>query len=113
MTHFSMDDPASGTGTLVLSGDLTIQHAQELKTVLVTAEQQVKHLVLKLEGVTQADLAALQLLCAMHRQLLDSGKQISIAGNIPRAFHDAVSAAGYTDCVKHGDTLGLWKGGSD
>ena len=114
MTHFNMEDPAAGQGALTLAGDLTIQRAQELKDVLVAATaSEVTTLVLNLEAVTGADLTALQLLCAAHRKLLDAGKALSLSGDAPRAFREAIDAAGFSGCVHQGDTVGLWKGVSE
>lgn len=101
------------SGTLALSGGLTIQRAQELKTVLVNASEQAQHLSLNLEQVSEVDLSGLQLLCALHRQLQGTGKQLTITGRIPEPFKAAVEISGYKLCSGEGDASGLWTGVSN
>lgn len=113
MTQFTMETSASGAMALNVSGDLTIQHAQALKEALMDAIGQVDHLVLRLEGVTGADLAGLQLLCAAQRHMLDRKKKFSVEGKIPSAFHEAVMLAGYVKCAGGADNSGIWKGVAD
>ena len=66
MIDFSLDDSGT-TGTLLLSGSLTIQQALPLKETLLRAVGEVNQLAINLEHVEGMDLTALQLLCAAHR----------------------------------------------
>lgn len=100
-------------GTLALSGGLTIQRAQELKAALVEATGKAERIVLNLEQVSEVDLSAIQLLCAMHRHLQENGKKLTLSGKLPESFLAAVEIAGYKNCSGEGDTSGLWTGVSN
>ncbi|MBF0175652.1 MAG: STAS domain-containing protein [Magnetococcales bacterium] len=102
----------SGTGTLTLAGDLTIQHARELKEALIDAVTQSMHLNLNFKDVERVDLAGLQILCAAHRSLLGRSKTLAIVSQVPDAFKAAVKVAGYDRCIEQEDPSGLWRGGN-
>ncbi|ABK43153.1 anti-sigma-factor antagonist [Magnetococcus marinus MC-1] len=93
---------------LQLTGDLTIQQAAELKESCVQAVQSGDSLVLNLSGVTRIDLAGLQILCAMHRALVDEGKSLTLQGEIPKPFKETVHIAGFQGCLS-ADQTRLWK----
>ncbi|MEO5339160.1 MAG: STAS domain-containing protein [Magnetococcus sp. MYC-9] len=112
MIDFSLDD--SGTsGTLMLSGSLTIQQAMPLKELLLRAVGEVNQLTINMEQVERLDLTALQLLCAAHRDLLKSGKQCVRQGTLPDALQRAVREAGFVGCAGEDDVMGLWTGASN
>ncbi|MBF0155065.1 MAG: STAS domain-containing protein [Magnetococcales bacterium] len=102
----------SGTGTLTLTGDLTIQHAQELKESLLEATLQSMHLNLNFKDVERVDLAGLQLLCAAHRSLLGRKKTLAVVSQVPDSLKEAVKAAGFDRCIDQDDPSGLWRGGN-
>ncbi|HIJ82862.1 MAG: anti-sigma-factor antagonist [Magnetococcales bacterium] len=109
MIDFSVND-SGDTGTLVLSGGVTIQHAVQLKETLLEGISVAKRLVVNLSDLEKADLTAVQLLCAAHRSLNDKGKSLDIEGNIADAWHSAVKDSGYTGCINTNDRSGLWTG---
>ncbi|MBF0142432.1 MAG: STAS domain-containing protein [Magnetococcales bacterium] len=109
MIDFKLDGSGS-RGTLVFSGDLTIQVANALKSALVDATGRVDHLVLDLSGVGRVDLTALQLLCVTHRKFLKSGKQVTLSGAVAETFKVAVDATGLAGCAGDDDNSGLWTG---
>ncbi|MEG3638402.1 STAS domain-containing protein [Magnetococcus sp. PR-3] len=96
--------------TLTLDGDLTIQQAAELKESCVNAVQNSENLALNISGVTRVDLAGIQLICAMHRALVDGGKHLTIQGEVPEAFRETVRIAGFQACVASDQTQ-LWNAG--
>lgn len=71
----------SGEGVLALSGELTIERAEELKLKLLKSIKKVDTLVLNLKKVTQVDLSCIQLLCSANRTFHEENKQISIKDN--------------------------------
>lgn len=103
-------DKSGDSGTLTLSGSITIQHAAQLKESLLEGVSAAKRLVIDLSEMDRADLSAIQLLCAAHRSLNDKGKPLTVAGTIPEAWHNAVKESGYTGCMNTDDTTGLWTG---
>jgi anti-anti-sigma regulatory factor len=52
---------------LTLSGELTIQYAELIRSKLLKSMQNIEHLTVRVEGATDVDLTCLQLLCASHR----------------------------------------------
>lgn len=112
MIEYSLDD-SSATGTLVLSGSLTIQYAQLLKDALIKAVGETKRLVLNMEQVEQMDLTALQLLCVAHRNLMQAGIPLDMEGAIPEIVSEVVRKSGFVGCTGQKDTIGLWMGETD
>lgn len=110
MIEFSLDS-ANATGTLVLSGSLTIQHAQPLQSALIKAVgESNKRMVINLEQVESIDLTALQLLYATHRDLKNMGKVFDVVGVIPDIVRQTVRDAGFLGCMDDGDNIRLWTG---
>ena len=107
MIDFSVDE-SSSTGTLTLSGDISIQFASALKETLLEGISKTESLVFNLEQVDRIDLSTVQLLCAAHRSLINSKKVLVVAGAIPNAIKETIAESGYTGCMGDGDTTGLW-----
>ena len=82
-------------GSLVLEGDMIIDHAEELKGILLEALKSRGSLDLNLEGINHVDLFGLQVLCAAHRSVFKAGKELTLIGKRPKALRDAVVMAGY------------------
>ena len=85
----------SDNGVIRLEGELNIQYAGRLKEMLLKAIAEVKELSLDLEGVTEADVACLQVLCAAHKTFLASNKELKTIGSVAAAFERAVNDSGY------------------
>jgi anti-anti-sigma factor len=107
MIDFSIDE-SSSTGTLTLSGDLTIQHASTLKETLLEGISNAQSLVINLEQVERMDLSTVQLLCAANRALQKADKNLVVAGAIPSAVKDTILESGYAGCMGDGDSSVLW-----
>lgn len=108
MIDLSIDEKES-LGTLVISGSITIQNAQDLHQALMDATAKANRLVLNLEGVDRMDLAALQLLCSAHRGIVDKGKTLTLAGNLSETVKQTITESGFVGCVKN-DKNSLWTG---
>ena len=85
-------------GTLVLSGELTIQNATSLKESLLDALNDVETCELDLTDVSQIDLAGIQVLFAAHKSALNRKKSLSFSGECPELLREAVVTSGL-DCV--------------
>ncbi|MDH4161381.1 MAG: STAS domain-containing protein [Nitrospirota bacterium] len=83
------------TGPLVLEGELVVEHAEELKKILLEALKNGDSLDIDIEHVDQADLFGLQTLCSAHRSAMKAGKKLTLVGVQSEAFRNAVSLAGY------------------
>ena len=66
-----------GTGRLVLSGDLSIRNAQMLYQQILDAKEKCSALHIVLEQVTSVDLALLQILFALRRDV-GGGIQLTV-----------------------------------
>ncbi|MEO5376981.1 MAG: STAS domain-containing protein [Magnetococcus sp. DMHC-6] len=97
--HYSLDE-ANQTATLTLLGEITIQHATELHSLLVQAVQQVNHLEINLKNLSKADLSTVQLLCSTYRQMKGNGKNFLFAKDVSDAFLKLIEATGYKGCLE-------------
>jgi anti-anti-sigma factor len=107
MIDFSIDE-SSSTGTLILSGDVTVQFATVLRETLLEVISNTVKLVLNIEHVERIDLSTVQLLCATHRALKKADKDLIVIGMIPEIVKETISDSGYNDCMSNRDSSGLW-----
>lgn len=99
---------------LALKGALTIERVSDLKNMLIEAFSRKDHVVLDLKGVTEVDLACLQLFCSAHRTSLEMHKQMTLESGQSEAFQQAVRDGGFTpSACSHKDPHQscLWIGG--
>jgi len=89
-------DAVSGSACLKLGGSLTIQHAAELKKVLVEASEGVDSMRLDLDEVAVFDLSSIQLLYACHQAMVGCGRSLQLSGECPTLFREAVERAGFS-----------------
>jgi len=66
MTNWSYDN-GTNTGTLMLTGEVTIHHVSDLKISLVEAFDSAEQVTVDVSATTAVDVAGVQLLCACHR----------------------------------------------
>lgn len=81
------------TKILRLSGDLLIQGAGELKSMLLEALTGTNDLEIDVSSVTEADISCLQLLCATHKAGMKLGKNVSFGNTRSAAFMDTMREA--------------------
>jgi anti-anti-sigma regulatory factor len=99
---------------LKLAGSWTIERAQELKHLLVTALRDNAFVTMDLQGVTEVDLSFLQLLCSAHRAFLEANKHFVLHDDKSAEFKRLVREAGFVRTLGcHSDPYKscLWKGG--
>jgi anti-anti-sigma regulatory factor len=111
--HFERAQSGSGS-ILRLKGRCTIEHATELKAVLIDALDEQEKLVVDLGGVSDIDLSCLQLLCSAHGTSSKRSKSFTLDGILPEVFKRIVNDAGYcrdTSCLHNPDAGCPWKGG--
>jgi len=80
---------------LTLSSDLTIEHAEDLKVLILKALSGADQVVLDIKNVSDCDLSALQIFCAAHRTAVQQQKQIALAQSSSKTFRRTVAGAGY------------------
>jgi anti-anti-sigma factor len=87
----------SGDGEVVtITGELTIQYTQELKTRLLNLLNQTDSLVVNLENIAAIDLTALQLLYAAGQVARLSGKHFVLTTGPAPVLAQAVKEAGFS-----------------
>jgi len=94
-----------------LAGEMTIQYAGRLREVLLKAFAEREELSLDLEGITEADVACLQVLCTAHKTFLTSNKALKTIGQTAAPFEQAVNDSGYRrkmGCHADPDRNCLW-----
>lgn len=94
---------SEGSGRLLLRGNLTIEHAGEIKKELLSAFEQTDRLVLAIESNVIADLSFLQLLCAAHRTACKEKKTFEVDSSAASTIRGLMQEAG---CQHAGD--GFW-----
>lgn len=97
-------------GTLRITGDMDIESAQELKTVLLESLAGVDRLLLDMTGVSSIHLSCVQLLCSAHLTATGSGMEMSLI-DTGRGPHDDATRYGFlrnTGCRRTMDGQCLW-----
>jgi anti-anti-sigma regulatory factor len=89
--------------TMIICGEVTIQNISEFKQHLLRLQEAADDLALNIEGIGQADVACLQMICCAHRTWLQMNKRLTIEGSIPAEFAKILKESGY--CRKGGCRL--------
>lgn len=115
MIDFKVEQ-SNGVEVLVVEGDLTIRHANELKAILMKSLNGLDLLALNFEKATEVDLSCLQLLCSAHRTAVRSGRRLILTRDRSEALKRAIEDAGYSrqrGCVLDRDSSCFWKACED
>jgi len=107
----SMQTFAEGRAIISFEGDLTLPHAEEIRSLLIKALVNADAVGLRFAEVHDVDLSCLQLLCSAHRSAVRLKKRITIEGGAPQALKDAADAAGYSrqkGCKLDSDRSCIW-----
>lgn len=105
---------SSGEGFVSLDGELTIEHAAELKALLIRALESADRVYIRLKDVTAVDLSCLQLLCSAHRSAVKIKKHITLERGNCGVFEQTLKDAGFCrsrDCQKDPYGNCFWTGG--
>jgi anti-anti-sigma regulatory factor len=78
----------------LLSGDLTLQVAAEVKAVFVKALAAKGDVTFRFEEVGDVDLSFIQILCSAHRSAHDDGKKFIFTGEWPESFATLLDESG-------------------
>ena len=92
-------DLSGSTGTLIFSGDLTIESAANLKQTFIDALNQVSCLVINHESVDNFDLSYLQLLFSLSNTTTSPGNTFSFSGKHPDDFITLLKDAGCPEYI--------------
>jgi anti-anti-sigma regulatory factor len=92
-------DQSGKAGVLTLDGELTLEHADEIRSSLIKAIINADQVTLNFEKATRADLACLQLLCSAHRTSTRLNKRMTFSGHRPEVLSRAAIDAGFARCT--------------
>jgi anti-anti-sigma regulatory factor len=84
------------TGILTLTGSLTIDRANELRTMLLKNRKKIKQMVIKPVDVSAVDLTCLQILCSAHRLFVSENKRLSLSPDTDEVFQEMIERSGFT-----------------
>ena len=107
--------PDGSQGTLHLSGEVTLLQVQGLFALLNQALEAADHVVIDMQGITDIDMAGLQLLCAAHKSAMDRNNQWVTDPNPPDVVASRADQAGLAcrqNCDGLENTNCLWMGGN-
>jgi len=96
---------------LKLSGELVIQHAEKLKSLLLESLENKSSIEIDLSLVTEVDVSSMQLLCSAHKTSIFRNKSFKFVGNPSDAFKQNVLSAGFfrtKGCSLDKDNKCLW-----
>ena len=111
-TMAAPDDPDAVVVTI--AGPMTVPYARELREHLLAAFDKVNSITADLCGVTEVDIAGLQLLCSAHLSSVAMNKRFTIIGGPGSAVWEAADAAGQLrqmGCVVDVCHTCIWTGG--
>ena len=101
MGKIEVQRAGSKRNIVIMSGDLTLDNAVELKNAIIKSLENAEEIVLDLEGVTHIDLSCLQVLCASHKSTVSSNKSIELKSKLSAAVKQSIQETGYlhkNDC---------------
>ena len=101
---------------MTISGGVTIQNISEFKDRLLRLQDESDDLAINLEGVREADVACLQMICCAHRTWHQMNKRLTIAGSIPEEFARILAESGYRrkgGCKLYSNHPCLWAKGEE
>lgn len=90
------DDGQPGSVSIHVGGELTVQHAAELRACLLSALNGAQSVRIDLQAVEDIDLTCLQILCSAHKSALFAGKALCLGNETPQHFKDSLNVAGFS-----------------
>ncbi len=113
----TMAVPGDSTAVVVtIAGPMTIAYAGESREQLLAAFEKANTITADLCGVTEIDVAGLQLLCSAHLSSIRMNKTFSIISGPGSVVWEAADAAGQLrqmGCVVDVCHTCIWTGGRD
>ena len=104
MTSWTFD-PENKSGTLLVEGDMTINHIGDLKVCLVEAFASAEQVTVDVTLAKAIDVAGVQLLCACHRFSVGCGKRMCLKLGDNVLFAQFLDEVGFVQdfICSHGD----------
>jgi ABC-type transporter Mla MlaB component len=98
---------------LALSGELTINHASEIRDAFLALMASDRGAEIDLSQATAIDISCLQLLCSLHRTAVAKGLAVCLERGLPEDLVEVMRTAGYIrekGCSFDTPGTCLWKG---
>jgi len=95
----------------LLTGDLTLTTAAEVKELFVKALAQKKDMIFRFVNVGDIDLSFVQILCSAHHAAHENGKKLKLEGDSPGSFSRLLEESGlnvHVGCSLDGDVECPW-----
>jgi ABC-type transporter Mla MlaB component len=105
---------SNNSHSVSFTGNLTVEHAAELKTVLIASLNLADRLCVVFDNVTEVDISFLQLLCSAHRTAVKNNKILWLDSQRPEPLRLAMQEAGFVrqeGCVLDVHQTCIWKEG--
>jgi anti-anti-sigma regulatory factor len=103
MTSWTFD-PENNSGTLMVEGDMTVNHIGELKDRLVEALDSAEQVLIDVSAATAIDVAGVQLLYACHGFSSARGKKMCLQPGENAQFVQFLDEVGFErDFICHHD----------
>ena len=99
-------------GILTLTGSLTIDRAEELRSALLKNRKKIQLFVVKLVDVSAVDLSCFQILCSAHRLFASEKKEFILSPERGELFQEMMQRSGFTRikaCGKDVTSECFWK----
>lgn len=103
-------------GTLTLTGSLTVERAEELRSILLENRKKIQRMVVKPVDVDAVDLTCFQVLCSAHRLFVAEKKELTLSPEMDEVFQEMVHRSGFTRVKACGLELNsecIWERGGD
>ena len=100
------------SAVLTLSGELTVDHADELKIALLNMIGLSDQVIVNLENIDKADITCLQLLCSAHKTCSLLKKNMHLVDKQPEVFKQTFEGTGlprHIGCSLDTQKSCLWK----
>ena len=81
--------------TLILSEELTLPYAEEIKRLFLDTAGNGKNVLIRFESVTDLDLSVLQLLCSAHRTAVRLEADFTLESPLPEVCRQFIEDAGF------------------
>lgn len=94
MLNIQQEIGADGALLLTLSGDATVETAEQLKQALLAGLNEQDAIQVDCSGTEMIDAFALQLLCSAHRTATEWKKSFRFQGPVSAAVRQAMSLTG-------------------
>lgn len=102
-------------GVLTFEGELTLEHAEKVRSALIKALIEADAVEIAFNSVGSMDLTFLQLLCSAHRSAVRFNKRLAFADGRPEALIRIMQGAGFartTGCGLDCEKSCLWRLGA-